>query len=644
MKKGTIFFSALICAVIFSSLSCFAADKSIQRKIKFENRLALVIGNGAYTFAPLKNPPNDANDMAAVLKSLGFEVDLKVNANLRQMEEAVRRFGKKLRSGGQGLFYFSGHGMQVNGLNYLLPVDASIESESDVRYEAVDAGQVLGKMRDAGNPLNIVILDACRNNPFARSFRDPVKGLARMDAPKGSLIAFATGPGSVAKDGEGRNGTYTAALLKYIQTPGLTAERLFKQVRIEVNVQTGGKQIPLENTSLMGDFYFAKSSGRYVQQPGKTGNTRISVDANVAGATVLVDGTRVGMTPLENATVAPGRRLIRVEAGGYEAYQRRINIKEGRTLSLQVVLDQTGPKKGSLTVYTSPADTRIRILNIAPKFEQGMALDAGRYHVEVSANGYQTHDEWIDLALGEDKNLDIRLEPMPAKPVVQPARLRVDTTPSNATIRFKNFNLAFYQGIELEPGSYYLKVSANGYESQSKWITLSSGTYNRVDVRLNPIQTPVKPVVQPARLRVDTTPSNATIRFKNFNLAFYQGIELEPGSYCLKVSANGYESQSKWITLSSGTYNRLDVRLNPIQTPVKPVVQPARLLVDTTPSNATIRFKNSNLSFYQGIELEPGSYCLKVSANGYESQSKWITLSSGTYNRVDVRLNPIQTQ
>jgi len=222
-----------------------------------ENRIALIIGNGAYKSAPLKNPVKDARDMAALLKSLGFAVTLKVDAEQKDMEEAVRQFGLDLRQGGVGLFYFAGHGLQVGGNNYLVPVDAKIQTESDVRFECVDAGRVLGKMEDAGNSLNIVILDACRNNPFSRGFRSAERGLAEMRAPTGSLIAYATAPGSVASDGADDNGIYTKHLLKTMRTPGLPITDVFMRVRMGVVAETGKKQVPWESSSLTGYFYLS---------------------------------------------------------------------------------------------------------------------------------------------------------------------------------------------------------------------------------------------------------------------------------------------------------------------------------------------------------------------------------------------------
>jgi len=220
-------------------------------------RYALVIGNSAYSDKPLKNPANDARDIARALQNLGFDVQLKTDAKLREIEEAIRDFGLKLKHGGVGLFYYAGHGIQVQGVNYLVPIGARLSSESDAKFECVDAGRVLGKMEDAGNELNLVILDACRNNPFARSFRSADQGLARMDAPTGSLVAYATAPNSVASDGGGRNGLYTKYLLQNIATPGVPIEEVFKRVRIGVMNETGKKQVPWESSSIAGYFYLA---------------------------------------------------------------------------------------------------------------------------------------------------------------------------------------------------------------------------------------------------------------------------------------------------------------------------------------------------------------------------------------------------
>jgi hypothetical protein len=226
-----------------------------------EQRTALVIGNGAYSSGPLKNPVNDAADIATLLKKLGFSVALKKNVGLQEMEEAIESFGNQLKRGGVGLFYYAGHGVQVNGTNYLLPIGAKINKEADVKYQAVDANKILDEMATANNGLNIVMLDACRDNPFGRSFRNASRGLAIVSsAPSGTFISYSTSPGNVARDGDGRNSPYTAALLKYLQWPGLSISDVFINVRAKVKKETG--QVPWELSSLEGQFYFMPGTAK----------------------------------------------------------------------------------------------------------------------------------------------------------------------------------------------------------------------------------------------------------------------------------------------------------------------------------------------------------------------------------------------
>lgn len=223
-------------------------------------RVALVIGNSNYLSSPLKNPVNDAHAMANALRKLGFEVDEEINLGYIGMNKSVESFRKKLSNGGVGLFYYAGHGMQVNGNNYLIPVDSQIEDENEVIYKAVDAGLVLAKMEQSKTDVNLVILDACRDNPFPRSFRSSSRGLAQINAPTGTLISYATAPGKTASDGKGKNGVYTEALIEAMQSPGLKVEEVFKMVRRLVLEKTANDQVPWESSSLVGDFHFIQPS------------------------------------------------------------------------------------------------------------------------------------------------------------------------------------------------------------------------------------------------------------------------------------------------------------------------------------------------------------------------------------------------
>ena len=247
-RYGTLSVIALLFTLIFSFPNMsFSAP---------QRRIALVIGNGKYRIVPLRNPLNDAEDIIKALKKYGFEVTYKENVEQREMEAAIWEFGRTLQKGDVGLFYFAGHGVQIDGRNYLIPIDATIHGKADVKYEAVDAGRVLDAMEWAANEFNIVILDACRDNPYGSSFRSITRGLARMDAPKGTIIAYSTSPGKVALDGKKRNSPYTKALLKYMDFQSLTLEQVFKKVRKDIDFDTNGKQIPWEATSLTGTFYF----------------------------------------------------------------------------------------------------------------------------------------------------------------------------------------------------------------------------------------------------------------------------------------------------------------------------------------------------------------------------------------------------
>ena len=223
-------------------------------------RHALVIGNANYQSSPLRNPLNDARDMAAALQGLGFEVHSLLDADVSSMEQAILDFGDRLRDGGVGLFYYAGHGVQAQGSNYLIPLQANISREIQLKRKAIDAGLVLDAMGAANNGLNIVILDACRDNPYENSFRNTTRGLARMDSPKGSLIAYATAPGDVAADGDGRNGVFTKHLLEQMQKPGVQVEQVFKQVTQAVHAETRQRQTPFMTSSLLGDFYFKPAS------------------------------------------------------------------------------------------------------------------------------------------------------------------------------------------------------------------------------------------------------------------------------------------------------------------------------------------------------------------------------------------------
>ena len=242
-----------------NSQNSFTQDNSVNT----DSRIALVIGNGKYINSmELANPVNDARAMKKALENVGFDVYEYEDLNQAQIKKAIDDFGVRLKQYSVGLFFYAGHGIQAKGLNYLIPVDAKIQSEQQVEYDCVQADRVLGQMEAAGSKINIVILDACRNNPFERSWSRAANGtgLAFMNAPTGSLIAYATSPGRTASDGSGSNGLYTSALLENLKTPGINILQMFQTVRRTVSAKSGKQQIPWESTSLTADFFFVNSS------------------------------------------------------------------------------------------------------------------------------------------------------------------------------------------------------------------------------------------------------------------------------------------------------------------------------------------------------------------------------------------------
>jgi uncharacterized caspase-like protein len=249
-----------------------------------EDRLALVIGNGGYVHVPpLTNPPNDARLAAETLKSDGFKLvgdSALVNADRASMERAIRDFGKRLRGGAIGLFYYAGHGVQIDGENYLVPVGANVESAADVKYELITVGYVLDEMKNAGNRLNIVILDACRNNPFGgRGLRAVNSGLATMQAPEGTLISYATQPGNVASDGAGKDSPFTVALIAAMSKPGMGVFETFNEIGLDVKKATGGQQQPwLASSPIAGAFQFRPGAGA----PAAAVSAAPSASANTA--------------------------------------------------------------------------------------------------------------------------------------------------------------------------------------------------------------------------------------------------------------------------------------------------------------------------------------------------------------------------
>jgi len=263
-----------ITAFGFAAVAPLLAATAAPSHATANSRVALVIGNANYKVGALKNPVNDAKAVATSLRNLGFEVTHRENASLREMLDAFQQFSTQSKSAEVRVVYYAGHGVQLKGRNYLLPVDTEIRAEDEMPNKSADLNEFLDRLGGIKQGINVVILDACRNNPFSGSeivgpdgrrlkFRGATPaGLAPVEAPLGSMIAFSTAPGGVALDNpQEKNSLYTKHLLEHLNSPGLPVELLFKRVRLAVAKETGRVQVPWESSSLTGDFCFRTMAG-----------------------------------------------------------------------------------------------------------------------------------------------------------------------------------------------------------------------------------------------------------------------------------------------------------------------------------------------------------------------------------------------
>jgi formylglycine-generating enzyme required for sulfatase activity len=251
----------------------------MQFSYSAQKRVALIIGNSDYKqFTTLSNPKNDARDISRLLKQLNYDVHTVINADKRTMDNAIRNFSAKLNTKNSiGLFYYAGHAVQVRNRNYLLPLNSNIKTEADVPYNSVEVGWLMAYMEQAQNNLNLIILDACRDNPFGGRFRSAIdRGLAKMDiVPEGSMIMYAASPGQKAEDGNGRNGLFTAKLLEVMKEPGLTVDEVINKTARAVRKSSSSGQLPYKEGIMLSDYYITgkpEKNNVTTQSPGKNNN------------------------------------------------------------------------------------------------------------------------------------------------------------------------------------------------------------------------------------------------------------------------------------------------------------------------------------------------------------------------------------
>ncbi|MCK9169588.1 MAG: caspase family protein [Treponema sp.] len=378
-----------------------------------ENRVALVIGNGKYANTPLVNPPNDAADMAVKLESLGFTVIKGINADYQQMLDYIRDFQKAFSSPDTvALFYYSGHGVQVDGKNYLIPAGSNIQSLDEVESMAVKADFVYNKMQNSNVKTSIIILDACRNNPFAGSARSADRGLSIQGSfPAQSIVVYSTSPNQTAKDGDGKNGTFTASLLEHMDDP-LDIELMLRSVRDEVSKETNGAQVPWANSSLTNGFSFIE---------GAEGTGFASVLLSVSGlppqTVVSVKGkeylTAKGNGAENVGKFAPGTYTVSLTGPYVQSVDVPVTIEQNKPLVLTPQVTELG--KLSVRMEVSDAVNVVIHSDSGAQPDKAFYADSdwdesvvpGQYTLKIRkqddiADGYT---EKLTITAGQDNNL-----------------------------------------------------------------------------------------------------------------------------------------------------------------------------------------------------------------------------------------------
>ncbi|MFW5685868.1 MAG: caspase family protein [Spirochaetota bacterium] len=329
---------------------------AVAPSVPAQRQRALVIGNAEYTVSPLENPVNDATDMAAALERLGYEVTLGVNLGSRELVGLVQGFQASIDANDSVVFYFAGHGIQLGGQNFLIPVDADLRSERDLESQTVQVSRIARAIEEMGVTQSLLILDACRDNPFLSQSRGGTRGLSLVSARTGSMVVYATAPGQVAFDGDGRNGLFTSALLRHIETPGIEVHDMVREVRADVASETENRQIPFATSSITEPMYLAslERSDRAAALSSDTVN--VTIDAQVSGAELYLDGALVGTTPFAGE-VPVGSYTLRLRHPDVKGVTRILQAVPGEPVSLRI--DGLSP---SLSEQLEPLVTRQGLL------------------------------------------------------------------------------------------------------------------------------------------------------------------------------------------------------------------------------------------------------------------------------------------
>lgn len=571
-----------LCLVLVGLLFCDHVARSDDAAkpggVSGKDRVALVIGNGDYRNYPkLPNPANDARAMAEVLKSDGFEIyggHPLIDADKNTMDDAIRGFGLRIINTGAALFYYAGHGIQVDGRNYMLPISAKIERLSDVKYEMIDVNDILDLMQEANDKLNVVFLDACRNNPIGEGgLRGITVGLAQINAPRGTVLAYATAPGKLARDGAGKHSPYTRAIVKTLKQPGLPLLEALNRISLEVQEATNGEQVPWSASSgITGNFYFIEPT---------TGALDLKVSP--PDATLRLDGEEKGKADGYRDQLKAGTHEYEITAPGFATEHSTVNIKPGDQQSVRVVLGPTArppappprPTAATLELAVVPPEAILKLdgAEVGPAKGFRQDLPAGVHKIELSAQGYQTHQERVTLPPGADRSIEIALLPVATTPPPPPppttGMLVLQVATPGATVRLDGEPAGLAKGFrrQIKAGEHEIEIAADGYEPSRQKIAIAAGAATNLVLTLVAIpQWDAKkeiPEKSTGTISVTTEPNSALITIDGKRVGSPGSAELgvSPGKHVVAASANGWVAQRLTIGVNAGERVQVPLQL-----------------------------------------------------------------------------------
>ncbi len=584
MRKNPMF---LLTIFIIMNLM-FMIQSHLSQAATSEKRVALVIGNSAYqNTPPLANPRNDATEIGKVLKRVGFDVDVVLDATKTEMDQALRRFGNNLDGSSAAVFFYAGHGIQVDGNNYILPVDTALKNERDLHWDSCDLTTVLKKM-EGNNRVNLLFLDACRDNPLSQTLARGMgasrsssigRGLAPMKANAGTLIAYSTKEGEVAADGQGKHSPFTEALLKHIEMPGVEIGLMLRKVREAVITTTKNKQVPWEYGSLLGEFYFTGPVTIQVQPKEDTTSAGSKTETlywesimNSTNPAVFEaylkkypkgefsEIAQIKIADLKKDSVKSGQATVVDSLPGIPAKTsdslkpavetNKPPLQQPRTGTITQIAEQKSPEI-HLTVAATPPDSRIKILNNQGKYQKGMILKPGKYQVEVFRDGYEKFTQWITMDQN-DMVLPVALTPL------QKGSMRVTSDPAGAAVYVdsKKVGGTPIEIPELPAGQKTVEIQKDCFEPTSRTVTVSGGQQAVVAVQLT---------AKCGSLHITGEPLGADVYLDEKRAGSLPAdiSDVSTGNHQIVVKKDGYPDYEETVAVQAGKTTSVTTSVKP---------------------------------------------------------------------------------